>query len=348
MTSVDALSGERFAASVIVPTRNRADYLRRFLPSWAEQATDEPYEVIIADNASTDETVALVREMQARWPHVRLVSEPRKGGARARHAGALAARSPVLLFVDDDMSAEPNLVAEHLRVQGESPGVVLGNIISAPGRHPFDRMMAYIYDGPKRSLTSREPTAYDYWSGNMSVTRELYFRLGGYSDALAELRCGEDAEFGLRMTAAGVSMRFAPGALTHHHFNDERFAARLNRSYRIGVAWAYLKEQYPDLQTEIAPPARGRWRPRAVELACRVFARMAEPFDRSEGTPCVPLAYVYALGIRTATGRGIADYFAGRTPLKEHLKKVSVEAAGPQAQAGVAGRSTLVDEQGNV
>jgi GT2 family glycosyltransferase len=345
MTSVDALSVEHFAASMIVPTRNRADYLRRFLPSWAEQTVGEPYEVIVADNDSTDETATLVRE-----PHVRLVSEPRKGGARARHAGARAARSPVLLFVDDDMRAEPNLVAEHLRAQGESPGVVLGNIISAPGRHPFDRMMAYIYDGPKRSLAAREPSAHDYWSGNVSIARELYFRLGGYSDVLAELRCGEDMEFGLRMTAAGVSMRFAPGALTHHHFDDERFAARLNRSYRIGVAWAYLKEKYPDLQTDTAPPARGRWRPRALELACRVFARVAEPFDRGEGVPCVPLAYVYALGVKTATGRGIADYFAGRTPLKERLKSGSVETtgAGPQAQAGVAGRSTLIDGQGNV
>ena len=136
-------------------------------------------------------------------------------------------------------------------------------------------------------------------------------------------------------------MRFAPAALTRHHFDDERFAARLNRSYRIGVAWAYLKEQYPDLQLDTAPPARGSLRARAVELACRLLALAAEPFDRREATPCVPLTYAYALGIKTATGRGIADYFAGRTQLGASLRRAT-NGAGTQARAGVAGRGAQV------
>jgi glycosyltransferase involved in cell wall biosynthesis len=308
------------SASVVVPTRNRADLIARFLPSLAAQEVAEPYEVIVADNGSTDETPAVVEELSRRWPHVRSVRETRPGGARARHAGALAARSPLLIFVDDDMRADPRLVAAHLCAHRESPGgVVVGDIASAPGPHPFDRMMAYIYDGPKRTLAGRAPGVHDYWSGNASLGRDLYLRLGGYTGALAELRCGEDMEFGLRLKSAGVSVRFAPEAVTHHHFT-ERFGARLDRAYRVGVAWAYLNGRYPGLQIGIAEPARGRWRARAVELACRAFARAAEPFDRGRGVPCVPLAYAYALGLRTATGRGIADYYAGRTPLRRRLE----------------------------
>jgi glycosyltransferase involved in cell wall biosynthesis len=86
------VSSEQFAASLIVPTRNRAGLLARLLPSWAGQTTGAPYELIVADNASTDNTADFVREASARWPHVRLVVESRPGGARARHAGALAAR----------------------------------------------------------------------------------------------------------------------------------------------------------------------------------------------------------------------------------------------------------------
>ena len=310
-----------------MPTRNRAGLLARLLPSWAEQLTQAPYEVIVADNGSTDQTAPTVREASGRWPHVRVIVEPRPGGARARHAGAVAAQSPLLIFMDDDMRADPSLVAEHMRAHEESPGgVVLGNIVSAPGRHPFDRMMAYIYDGPKKSLAGREPTAQDYWSGNVSLPRDLYFRLGGYSDALAELRCGEDMEFGLRLAAAGVKMRFMQKALTHHHFT-ERFGARLNRAYRVGVVCAYLKELYPGLDISLARRAGGGLRPRATELLCRALASLMEPFDRGEGVPSVPLSFVYDLGLRTAVGRGMSDYAEGRSPLGAELNDKPFTAA---------------------
>ena len=312
----ETADSHKFAASVIVPTRNRADFVARFLPLLAEQAVAAPYEVIIADNGSTDATPTVVQEAAQRWPHVRPVRETRPGGARARHAGALAAQSPLLIFVDDDMRVEPNLVAEHLRAQRESPGsVVLGRIVSAPSRHPFERMMAYIYDGPQQELATREPTGRDFWSGNVSIPRELYFRLGGYTEALASVRCGEDKEFSLRLSASGVPVRFAPQAISHHHF-IERFGARLNRSHRIGVACAYLQERYPELEVGIPEPALGGWPPRAVELACRAAAAMLEPFDRAEGEPSKLLAFIYDLGLRTATSRGVNDYKAGRVRIE--------------------------------
>jgi GT2 family glycosyltransferase len=309
-------TSNQFAASLIVPTRNRADLVERFLPSLAAQSVLEAYEVIYVDNGSTDSTATIIREAAARWPHVRMIEERRSGGARARHAGALAALSPLLIFVDDDMLAEPNLVTEHLRAHGEEPGgCVLGNIISAPGRHPFERMMAYIYDGPKSTLASRQPTAQDYWSGNVSMSRELYFRMGGYSDELAALRCGEDMEFGLRLVAAGVSLRFAAHAVTHHHFT-ERFKDRLRRSYRTGVARAYLKERRPELPIIAVAAVGNRWQARAIEIMCLAAARVIEPFAHGEGVPFKPLTFIYDLGLRTSAGRGMADYAARPETLK--------------------------------
>ncbi|MEW6131442.1 MAG: glycosyltransferase family 2 protein [Acidobacteriota bacterium] len=306
---------EKFAASIIVPTKNRADLLKRFLPAFAEQETEVPYEVIIVNNHSTDATAAVVLEATKRWSHIRTIEEQRSGGARCRHAGALAARSPILIFVDDDMLVEPQLVAEHLKVHETHPdSCVLGNIISAVGTHPFDRMMAYIYDGPKSTLANRKPTAFDFWSGNLSMARDLYFRLGGYSEELAELRCGEDMEFGLRLTAAGMEMHFAPKAIAHHHFT-ERFKARLNRSYRIGIAYAYLRARHPELQINRFEPVKSRLGGQALEMVCLAAARLMEPFDNGKGVPIKPLALVYDLGLQTATKRGIADYGARRGKL---------------------------------
>lgn len=315
-TMAAGLSSDNFVASVIVPTRNRAQFIERFLPSLAEQRMPEPYEVIVADNGSTDSTAAVVRRVAQQWPHVRMITESGAGGSRARHAGAMAAQSPLLIFVDDDMRAEPDLVAEHLRMHREAPGgVVLGRMLSAPGQHPFERMMAYIYDGPMSALAQRSPGPFDYWSGNVSISRELYLGLGGYSEALAELRCGEDMLFGLRLSAASVPVRFAAEATTHHHF-IERFGARLNRSYRIGVATAYVKESHPELPLNGAASYRNRWQSLLIEWLCRVSARVMEPLDSGSGVPMVPLSFVYDLGLRNATQRGMMDYKAGRASYK--------------------------------
>ena len=301
------------AASVIVPTRNRAPFIERFVPSLASQNLPYPYEVIIANNGSTDATAAVALALSERWPQVRMITELSPGAARARHAGALAAQSPLLIFVDDDMLAEPHLVAEHLRMHLETPGgVVLGRMLSAPGHHPFERMMAYVYDGPMSALTYRTPSPFDYWSGNVSISRELYLSLGGYSEALAELRCGEDMLFGARLSAAGIPIRFAPGATVHHHF-VERFGARLNRSYRVGVAIAYVKENHPELPFNNSVWNQRRWQSLVIEWLCRMGARVMEPLDSRSGVPMVPLSFIYDLGMRNATQRGMMDYQTGRT-----------------------------------
>jgi glycosyltransferase involved in cell wall biosynthesis len=305
-------SVDRLIASVITPTWNRAKFINSFLPSLACQNLTESYEIIVADNGSTDATASIVRDLARRWPHVRMISESRPGAGRARHAGAVAARSPLLIFIDDDMLAEPGLVAEHMRAHAEAPGgVVLGKMISASGRHPFERMMAYIYDGPMSDLERRPAGPFDYWSGNVSISRDLYFRLGGYSEALAELRTGEDLLFGARLSSAGVAVRFAPGAIVHHHF-VERFGARLNRAYRDGVAMAYAKERHPELPLDGAAPGRGRRRSLLIEWLCRVSARIMEPMDSRGGVPAVPLSFVYDLGLRNAIRRGMTDYKTGR------------------------------------
>ncbi len=310
-------------ASVIVPTRNRAQYIERFLPSLASQNVSKSYEIIVADNGSTDATAEVVRALAQRWPQIRMVSESRPGAARARHAGALAAKSPLLIFVDDDMRAEPGLVSEHLRMHAETPGgVVLGRMLSAPGGHPFERMMAYIYDGPMTALAHSFPGPFDYWSGNVSISRELYLGLGGYSEALAELRCGEDMPFGVKLSNAGVKVRFAPGATAYHHF-VERFGARLNRAYRVGIGLAYVKEYHPALPYDAGLSRRGRWRSLLIESLCRIGAKMMEPFDSRKGVPMVPLSFIYDLGLRNATQRGMQDYRTGRSTYK--LKPMSEE-----------------------
>jgi glycosyltransferase involved in cell wall biosynthesis len=306
--------------SVIVPTRNSAQLTGQLLPSLAEQKNAPAYELIVVDNGSTDDTAAVIRKASERWPHVSLVSEARPGCGRARHAGALISKAPLLMFVDGDMEACPDLIAQHVQAHESTPNTcVLGNILSAPRKHPFERMLAYIYDGPRQTLAGREVTYEDCWPGNMSLSREIYFGVGGFDDRYADLG-GEEWDFAQRLAAARVPLQFVPKALTRHHFSSH-FGPRLRRAYINGVVYGYFIERYPhvNLGGFARPKSHNRLRSRLLETACRAAATVFEPFDRGEGVPMKPLAFLYDLGLRTATERGIYDYFSGGSPIKERL-----------------------------
>ncbi|OYT98225.1 MAG: hypothetical protein CFE40_13245 [Burkholderiales bacterium PBB1] len=112
-------------ASVIVPTRNRADVLRRCLQSLTSQRTQaDSFEVIVVDNGSTDETAAVANAfdgpLQLRLLHVH---EP--GLHCGRHAGWRAARADVLMFADDDIEAEPGWVEAVVARFAADPSVAL-------------------------------------------------------------------------------------------------------------------------------------------------------------------------------------------------------------------------------
>lgn len=303
--------------SVVIATRNRVALLERCLASLAEEAAAEAFELVVVDNGSTDSTPALLDRSAKRWPFVRSLVETKPGSARALHKGALDARGDLLVFVDDDMVAVPGFLARHLEAHHSHPGsCILGDIRSAPSRRPFDRMQAYIFDGARTTLSDREPGPLDYWSGNVSLPRSLYLGLGGYREAFGDIGYGKDVDFGHRLVAAGVRLRFAPEALTFHTFT-EGFSDRLRKAYRVGVACAYLSEAHPELPIEPSLLAPGRWHTKGVVWVCRLIAAALEPFaDGTTVPPGIPLTFVYDVGLRAATRSGVSDFRTGRTALR--------------------------------
>lgn len=84
--------------SVIIPTHNHAAFLPETLESVFAQRL-QPYEVIVVDDGSTDETPKVLRRYAGR---IRAVRQPNRGVASARNAGTLMASGDVLAFLDSD------------------------------------------------------------------------------------------------------------------------------------------------------------------------------------------------------------------------------------------------------
>lgn len=108
--------------SVVVRTRNEADRLRLTLASLAAQSA--PSEVIVVNDGSSDHTYDLVEEA-ARLSGVKAIHHKMsQGRSEAANSGARAAQNDVLLFLDGDTLAGPDLVRRHLHAHARSSGLI--------------------------------------------------------------------------------------------------------------------------------------------------------------------------------------------------------------------------------
>lgn len=96
--------------SVIIPTLNRAKYLRAALESILNQTLDKKlYEIIVVDNGSSDHTKEIVEELNRLYQNrIRYFYDPKPGLHIGRHVGMKESRGDILSFVDDDIIAFPH------------------------------------------------------------------------------------------------------------------------------------------------------------------------------------------------------------------------------------------------
>ncbi|WP_236849407.1 glycosyltransferase family 2 protein, partial [Chlorogloeopsis fritschii] len=98
--------------SVIIPCFNAADTIAIQLEALANQQWSQPWEVIISDNGSTDNSVSIVEQYQTRIPNLRIIdSSDRQGAGHARNVAAKVAKGDSLLFIDADDEVAPGWLA---------------------------------------------------------------------------------------------------------------------------------------------------------------------------------------------------------------------------------------------
>ncbi len=206
------------AVSVIVPTFNRRERLALVLQALSRQTTPpESFEAVVVDDGSTDGTDSWLAAQ--RFPfRLRLIRQQNAGPAAARNAGVGAAAGRLVLFLDDDVVPEPQLIAEHLRSHQAEPGCgVIGTLSSLPSyRQPW---VAWEQEKVARQYRAMlngiyPPTYRQFWTGNASVERSLVLEAGGFDGSYKR---AEDIELAARLAQRGVRFRFNPAASGLHH-----------------------------------------------------------------------------------------------------------------------------------
>ncbi len=190
--------------SVIIATRDRAEYLDRALGSFEKQIGAPPFEVIIVDNGSSDATPHVIDRARAHLTfEISYVYEERPNRGAARNRGIAAARGDLVLFCDDDVYAPPGFLAAHDAAHGVDNLVVSGPIVNVPSYH----------ERPKPTL-SNYSRAY-FCTCNVSTPR-LALNAVGRFDEQFHLYGWEDTDLGLRLRERGLRRKFAWDAYIWH------------------------------------------------------------------------------------------------------------------------------------
>ena len=122
---------DKIILSIVIPTKNRADLLRKVLESIVRQPADQnAFEVIVIDNGSTDETKDVVKGYQGKIKNCRYFYDARPGLHVGRNRGLLESRGEVIGYLDDDVILFPNWINTVLSAfEDESMMYVGGSVI---------------------------------------------------------------------------------------------------------------------------------------------------------------------------------------------------------------------------
>jgi glycosyltransferase involved in cell wall biosynthesis len=238
-------AGAAPAISVIVPTVGRAAVLARCLAALAAQTlAADAFEVVVVDDSPTPQgPIALPDGLVAR-----VHRSGGTGAAIARNQGAEQARGELVLFLDDDLIAAPDLLERHLAHHAQTPrdAVVIGCSPPRPRTPGLAALGAALWwEDHFRSLERMGALTFtEALSGNVSLARAAFLERWPFDAGFRGLR-REDWEWGCRLLEGGARLRYAPDALAAHEY-ELSAGARLCACRLEGRGDVLLATRHPD------------------------------------------------------------------------------------------------------
>jgi GT2 family glycosyltransferase len=233
----DGTDIENGRVSVVVMSRDRRDEL---LTSLGRHRA----EVIYVDNASTDGSVAAVRE---RYPLVHTVTLDRNAGAFARTVGVHRAATEFVAFADDDSWWAPGSLAAAVKIFDRETDVALINarILVGP-ENRLDQVCTVLAESPlPRPAGSPLPSLLGFVACAAVVRRSAFLAAGGFDDVVRFP--GEEERLALDLAGAGWRMVYADALVVHHHPSPRRHSPdrRVAAVTRSGILTSVMRLPLP-------------------------------------------------------------------------------------------------------
>lgn len=233
------------ACSVVIPTFNSAHVIGDQLDALAGQVDAPPFEVVVADNGSTDDLAGAVERWRERLPWLRIFDASRgKGVSIARNVGIEHAGTDRILLCDADDVVSSGWVralfdglVQHPLVTGPAETTSLSG--RSAGWVPIDELSTGLYEtwsGRTYGL-----------GGNTGLRKEVWAAVGGYDETYPA--GAEEIDFAWRAWDLGYRFGYAPDALLHYRIRtDLRGVLRQQYNSGRGTTTLYSRVRPPEVR----------------------------------------------------------------------------------------------------
>lgn len=259
--------------SVVMPVRNVGQTVAKQLAALAAQTYRGWWELVVADNGSTDNTLAVVREWSDRLPVIRIVdASVRPGITYARNTGAAIAEGDLIAFCDGDDAVDRGWLEA---IGSAAAGAdLIGGHVDIEDLNDTD-----VRQWRSSPTSGGLPAPMGLWThvvgANFAVWRNVYWDVGGCDEAFTA--GGDDVDLSWRIQLAGGTIAFAPDAVVHYRLRpDLRSTHRQVMAYGISAALLYRKFRRYGCERPSLPGTARYW----IKLLRRAPQQLARPAQR--------------------------------------------------------------------
>ena len=196
--------------TVVIPVRNDPTQLETCLAALSKTAFSR-YEVVVVDDASTDDTVSVAKRFGARVVSL----ENQSGPARARNRGVEEAAGDIVFFIDADVCVAPQTIDKVVDTfrNDSTVAAVFGSYDGSPEKQNFISQYKNLLHHFVHQKGNRDAST--FWSGCGAIRRSLFLKLNGFDTSFAR-PCIEDIELGARLRQAGHRIVLNPDIQVKH------------------------------------------------------------------------------------------------------------------------------------
>jgi len=206
--------------SVVIPSYNPALKLPETLEKLIPQASFIDELIIIIDNNNYNEFAKSLLEKYSSTLKIRIFPQPNSGRGKSRNRGAELAGGDIIIFLDDDMLAEKNLIERHMEYHHKNPGIIVsGNGYRNPesANYDFGKFLINMENGWKNKVKGIGEITFEnfnFTACNMSLPKSLFQQLGGFDARFSD---GEDFDFAIRALNKNIKIVYDNTLIAWHN-----------------------------------------------------------------------------------------------------------------------------------